>query len=142
MTMAVTPNRGIHAMRIEHVALWTEDLDRLVGFYQTYFDATVESEYTNPAKGFESRFLKLGPEARLEIMRTTRLSPVKLEPGVERMGLTHLAISVGSEAQVDGLTERLRQAGYPVLDGPRRTGDGYYESVVLDPDGNRLEITA
>jgi lactoylglutathione lyase len=129
-------------MRIEHVALWTEDIDRLVAFYRTYFDATVQSQYANPAKGFESRFLRLGPEARLEIMRTTRLSPVRLEPGVERMGLTHLAISVGSEQHVDELTERLRQAGYPLLDGPRRTGDGYYESVVLDPDGNRLEITA
>jgi lactoylglutathione lyase len=51
-----------------------------------------------------------------------------------------VAISVGSRDHVDELTARLRQDGYPVLDGPRRTGDGYYESVVLDPDGNRVEI--
>ncbi len=58
------------------------------------------------------------------------------------MGLTHLAISVGSEQMVDRLTQRLREDGFPILDGPRLTGDGYYESVVLDPDGNRIEITA
>ncbi|MBN8494960.1 MAG: VOC family protein, partial [Burkholderiales bacterium] len=54
----------------------------------------------------------------------------------------HLAIALGSEAAVDALTAQLRAAGHPVLDGPRRTGDGYYESVVLDPEGNRLELTA
>ena len=75
-------------------------------------------------------------------MTTTRLSPARHAPGVERMGLTHLAISLGSEAAVDELTKRLRSAGVTVLDGPRRTGDGYYESVVLDPEGNRIEITA
>jgi lactoylglutathione lyase len=58
------------------------------------------------------------------------------------MGLAHFALSVGSERRVDELTQRLAHDGYPVLDGPRRTGDGYYESVVLDPDGNRVEIAA
>jgi len=75
-------------------------------------------------------------------MTTSRLSPMRHAPGVERMGLTHLAISLGSEAAVDELTARLRAEGIVVLDGPRRTGDGYYESVVLDPEGNRIEITA
>jgi lactoylglutathione lyase len=70
------------------------------------------------------------------------LSPVAYDSGVQRMGLTHLAISVGSEQRVDELTLRIKAQGYPVLDGPRRTGDGYYESVVIDPDGNRIEITA
>jgi lactoylglutathione lyase len=70
------------------------------------------------------------------------LAPVGLEPGVQRMGLTHLALSLGSERLVDELTQRLQNDGYPVLDGPRRTGDGYYESVVLDPGGNRIELTA
>jgi lactoylglutathione lyase len=65
-----------------------------------------------------------------------------MEPGVQHMGLTHLAIVVGSEQQVDALTQNLRDDGFPILDGPRRTGDWYYESVILDPDGNRIEITA
>ena len=75
-------------------------------------------------------------------MTSTRLSPARHAPGAERMGLTHLAISLGSERAVDELTARLRSEGIAVLDGPRRTGDGYYESVVLDPEGNRIEITA
>ncbi len=129
-------------IRIEHVALWTEEIERLVAFYSTYFAASVGPKYTNPAKGFESCFLSFADGARIEVMRASMLSPVKHAPGVQRMGLTHLAMSVGSEAQVDALTRHLRQDGYPVIDGPRRTGDGYYESVVLDPDGNRVEITS
>jgi lactoylglutathione lyase len=129
-------------VRIEHIALWTPDLERCKQFYVRYFGAVAGAPYRNPAKGFESVFLSFEGGARIEIMTTTALTPVALEPGAQRMGLTHLAISIGSEAQVDALTRRLRIDGYPVLDGPRRTGDGYYESVVLDPDGNRIEITA
>jgi lactoylglutathione lyase len=128
-------------MRIEHLALWTDDLTRVRNFYVTYFDAVAGSGYRNPAKGFESVFLSFGDGARLEFMRSTTLSPVVIAAGAQRMGLTHFAMSVGSEARVDALTQRLKDDGYPVLDGPRRTGDGYYESVVLDPDGNRIEIT-
>ena len=129
-------------MRIEHVALWTEDLERLASFYQRYFGATVGDRYVNAAKGFESRFVSFESGARLEVMRTTTLVPVRHEPGAQRMGLTHFAVSLGSEQHVDELTERLRRDGHPILDGPRRTGDGYYESVALDPDGNRVELVA
>jgi lactoylglutathione lyase len=75
-------------------------------------------------------------------MKTTMLAPVAIEPGAQRMGFTHIAVSVGSEQLVDAITQRLKDHGFPILDGPRRTGDGYYESVALDPDGNRIEITA
>jgi lactoylglutathione lyase len=129
-------------MRIEHVAMWTEDLERLVSFYEAYFGASGGGTYVNAIKGFESRFLSFNSGARLEIMRTTSFSPVGHAPATQRMGLTHLAFATGSEHAVDELTSRLRRNGHPILDGPRRTGDGYYESVVLDPDGNRVEITA
>jgi lactoylglutathione lyase len=129
-------------MRIEHVALWTTDLERCKQFYASYFGAVAGAEYANPAKGFASCFLSFSDGARIEVMMTTVLSPVVIEPGAQRMGLTHIAISVGSAERVDELTRKLRDDGFPILDGARRTGDGYYESVVLDPDGNRIEITA
>jgi len=128
-------------LRIEHIALWTRDLERCKRFYVSYFGAMAGAPYRNPAKGFESVFLSFGDGARIELMSTTTLSPVMIEAGAQRMGLTHFALSVGSRQRVDELTELLKRDGFPVLDGPRRTGDGYYESVVLDPDGNRIEIT-
>ena len=128
--------------RIEHIALWTEDIERLASFYAEYFGATVGPKYANPRKGFESRFVTFQSGARLEVMTTSQLRPLQHEPGAQRMGMTHLAFSLGSEERVDELTATLREAGFAIEDGPRRTGDGYYESVVLDPDGNRLELTA
>ena len=126
--------------RIEHVALWVADLDRMCAFYAEHFDARIGPRYENPAKGFASRFLSFDSGGRLELM-TTRAPCLPPDAGTARMGFTHLALSLGSEARVDALTDRLRAAGRQVLDGPRRTGDGYYESVVLDPEGNRLELT-
>ena len=129
-------------IRIEHLALWTTDIDRCAVFYETYFGAVRGERYRNVAKGFESVFLTFSGGARLEVMSTTTLSPVVAESGAQRMGITHFAVAVGSDADVDTLTERLRADGFPILDGPRRTGDGYYESVTLDPDGNRVEVTS
>ena len=129
-------------MRIDHVALWTSDLERCKRFYSAYFGALPGAGYVNAAKGFASCFLSFDDGARIEAMTTTTLSPLAIEAGAQRMGLTHLAIALGSERLVDELTRRLKDDGHPILDGPRRTGDGYYESVVLDPDGNRIEITA
>lgn len=129
-------------MRIDHIALWTDDLERSKRFYVDYFGAQAGAGYRNPAKGFSSCFLSFDDGARIELMASSTLAPEVAAPGVQRMGWTHLALAVGSDAGVDALTARLRADGYPVLDGPRRTGDGYYESVVLDPDGNRVEITA
>lgn len=128
-------------MRIDHLAIWTADLERCLAFYHTYFNATAGPRYHNPAKGFTSYFLSFADGPRFEVMQSTMLSPVESEPGAQRMGLTHFAMSLGSEAAVDAMTLRLRGDGFPILDGPRRTGDGYYESVTLDPDGNRIELT-
>jgi len=126
-------------MRIEHVAIWVADLERSREFYATTFGAVAGERYENPAKQFSSYFLSFpGSGARLELMTKPGLS----KSAHEALGYAHLAISVGSERMVDALTDRLRADGNGVIDGPRHTGDGYYEAVVLDPDGNRVEITA
>lgn len=127
---------------IEHIALWVHDLDAFCTFYERHFSATRSALYENPTKGFRSCFLSFATGARIEVMTTDTLSLVRLPHGAERMGLTHLAISLGSESAVDYLTAELKAKGAPVIDGPRRTGDGYYESVILDPEGNRIELTA
>lgn len=128
-------------MHIEHFAIWTKDLERLKEFYETYFDATSNSLYVNEKKQFRSYFLIFDSGARLELMQRPDIELKQNSDEKEIYGYAHLAISVGSKESVDQLTKRLQNDGYPVLDGPRRTGDGYYESVVADPDGNRLEIT-
>lgn len=126
-------------IRIEHVALWTRDLDRLSAFYRSYFGATAGPRYCSARRPFESVFLSFPDGARLELMRLPELA--EPDRASETVGLAHLAISTGSRQAVDALTMRMGTDGYTVLDGPRTTGDGYYEAVVLDPDGNRLEIT-
>jgi lactoylglutathione lyase len=128
-------------MTIEHVALWTADLERARHFYEAYFGATAGARYHNPAKAFTSYFLRFASGARLELMHQPDLlaAPARTVPAV---GYAHLAFAAGSRAAVDSLTERLRAAGYRVLGEPRTTGDGYYESVVADLDGTPIEITS
>jgi lactoylglutathione lyase len=126
-------------MRIEHIALWARDVEGTRAFYERYFGATAGARYENQSKQFRSYFLSFADGARVELMHSPRVGGA--DAGEERLGYAHLAISLGSEAAVDALTGRLRADGYAVIDGPRRTGDGYYESVVLDPDGNRIELT-
>jgi len=125
-------------MKIEHVAVWTADLEHSRAFYETYFGAVSNQKYTNLTKRFESYFLTFASGARLELMHMPELAPAT---PAQSIGWAHLAFSVGSQAAVDTLTERLRAEGYTVQGEPRTTGDGYYESVVLDPDGNLIEIT-
>jgi lactoylglutathione lyase len=129
-------------MRIEHVALWTDDLERLRAFYERYFDARAGALYENPSKKFRSYFLRFASGARLEIMQRPGVPRDAADPVAQRTGFIHLAFVVGDERAVDDFGRRLGLDGYAILDGPRRTGDGYYECVVLDPDGNRLELSA
>lgn len=126
-------------MRIEHVALWVKDLEQMKGFYCVYFGASSSEKYVNVKKRFSSYFLSFGSGARLEIMHRPELLPAESSASY---GWAHLAISAGSMELVDELTERLRNDGFTVAGEPRTTGDGYYESVVLDPEGNMVEITA
>lgn len=128
--------------RIEHLALWATDIETLRAFYETYFGARAGARYTNERKRFRSCFLSFADGARLELMQRPDVTAASgSEPDREYLGYAHLAVSVGSESAVDALTRRLVADGHPCLDGPRRTGDGYYESVVRDPEGNRIEIT-
>lgn len=127
-------------MKIEHVAIWVENLELMRFFYETYFQATGGPKYFNEKKGFSSYFLSFESGARIEIMHQSEISEVPNKKG-QHFGLAHLAFSIGSEYKVDQQTERLRNAGYIVLSEPRRTGDGYNESVILDPEGNMIEIT-
>ena len=128
-------------MKIEHVAMWVEKLELMKEFYQQYFHARVGNKYVNEAKGFESCFLGFDSGARLEIMHRKDIPCNQNDHLAQATGYIHLAMSVGSRQQVDSLTERLKSDGYTILDGPRTTGDGYYESVVPDPEKNRIEIT-
>lgn len=131
----------MHRLRIEHLGLWTQDIEAMKSFYQQYFAARASARYVNPLKGFQSYFLEFSSGARLELMQRSDVVPCQNNAAEETFGYAHLAFKVDSEAEVDALTGRLRKAGYAVLDGPRRTGDGYYESVIADPEGNRIEIT-
>jgi lactoylglutathione lyase len=129
-------------MRIDHVAIWTADLERLRAFYECYFGALAGPKYENPDRQFASYSLGFPAGCRIELMHVPGLLPRQEPPHTSAIGYAHISVSVGSEREVDSLTTRLRDDGFPVLDGPRRAGDDYYESVVLDPDGNRIEISA
>ena len=128
-------------MQIEHIAIWTNQLEQLKDFYVKYFQAQVGNHYCNPGKQFESYFLSFASGARLELMHQPGRPGTRTIPEENTLGYAHISFATGSEQAVDELTNLLRQDGVRVLDGPRHTGDGYYESVVLDPDGNRIELT-
>ncbi|MCI2256615.1 VOC family protein [Domibacillus sp. PGB-M46] len=125
-------------MRIEHVAIWVKDLEAMKTFYVTYFNGNANAKYHNKDKEFESYFLTFDGGARLEIMCTSGID--KPQQG-DRIGWAHIAISLGSRESVNQMTVRLQKDGYRLINGPRVTGDGYYESVIEDPEGNLLELT-
>ncbi len=124
-------------MRIEHIGLWTIDLEKMREFYETYFSATSGELYHNPNKGFRSYFLTFDSGARLELMHREDIK----RPNVESYGYAHLALAVGGKEDVDNFVDKLKADGYTLLNGPRTTGDGYYEAVIEDPEGNLIELT-
>ena len=172
-------------MKIEHVAIWANDIDKVCEFYRKYFGGVVQPLYHNPTKQFTSRFVTFESGARLEVMHRPDINvgtlteskpdlacvsretqprfPSKNELAhfyletegcrpmakpeaqqseiAERFGFAHLSFSVGSKEDVDRLTQKMSDEGISIVGEPRTTGDGYYESVVLDPEGNRIEIT-
>ncbi|WP_205512076.1 VOC family protein [Longitalea arenae] len=130
-------------MKLEHVAIWTDNLETLKTFYQHYFGGIPNGKYTNEKKGFESYFLTFQSGARLELMSMKGV-PANQNDTVQAQhkGIIHLAFGVESMQEVNQKAEELRADGYTILSGPRKTGDGYYEFETLDPDKNRLEVTA
>jgi lactoylglutathione lyase len=127
-------------MKIEHIAIWVKDLDRIRLFYEKYFGAVSNEKYYNPVKKFESYFLSFENGSRLEIMRKPDILEGNNSYDAQQFGIIHLAFSTGSKEKVDELTEILRNDGYEVVGEPRTSGDGYYESVILDPENNIIEI--
>lgn len=126
-------------MKIEHIAMYVNDIENAKHFFETYLDATSNEGYHNKTTDFRSYFLSFDDGARLEIMNRPGMEDS--EKSLARTGYIHIAFSVGSKEKVDELTARLKADGYEVVSGPRTTGDGYYESCVVAVEGNQIEIT-
>lgn len=126
-------------MKIEHIAMYVSDLEAAKDFFVKYFGAVSDNGYHNPTTNFRSYFLGFHDGARLEIMTRPELDDNEKIPF--RTGYAHIAFSVGSAGRVDELTRELKAAGYEVISGPRRTGDGYYESCIIGFENNLIEIT-
>ena len=128
-------------MKIEHIAIWVDDLELVRQFYMKYFNVGCGEKYTNVKKSYTSYFLSFGEgKTRIELMHIPDIPSSPVRRGYMK-GLAHFAISVGGKANVDCLTEKLREDEYIIASEARTTGDGYYEAVVLDPEGNYVEIT-
>ncbi len=126
-------------MRIEHVAIYVNDLEKARDFFAKYFGAVANDGYHNPKTDFKSYFLSFGDGARIEIMNKPYM--VDFSKDTARTGYAHVAFSVGSKEKVYELTEQLRSDGYKILSGPRTTGDGYYESCIAAIEQIQIEIT-
>lgn len=126
-------------MKIDHIAMYVNDLEKARDFFIRYFDAKSNEGYHNQTTGFRSFFLSFEDGARIEIMNKPQMEDVK--KGILRTGYIHIAFNVGSKEKVDELTERIKSDGYEIISGPRTTGDRYYESCLIGIEGNQIEIT-
>ena len=127
-------------MKIEHIAIWVEDLEVIKEFYQKYFKASAGEKYTNAIKKFESYFLSFESGSRIEIMCMQGIENAPKDIKQQKTGYAHLAMEVKSKEELDRMTEIFRKDGYTIAGEPRITGDGYYESVILDPENNIIEL--
>ena len=128
-------------MYIEHLAIWCKDLELMKDFYVKHFGAVANTQYHNPGNKLYSYFLSFEKGPRLELMQRPDI-PDSLNDVMEQFtGLIHFAVSVGSEDKVNAITEQCRKDGIRIVGEPRKTGDGYYESAMLDIEGNRIELT-
>jgi lactoylglutathione lyase len=129
-------------MTLEHVAIWTNDLEVLREYYTKYFGGVANDKYTNAKTNFESYFLTFEWGARLELMTRPSIPSNTNDTVTEQhLGIIHLAFGVASVEEVDKKAQELQNDGFKILSGPRKTGDGYYEFETLDPDQNRVEVT-
>lgn len=129
-------------MTLEHVAIWTDNLEKLKEFYEKYFDGKANPKYINPVNQFHSYFLTFASGARLELMSMPDIPDNANDRVVKQhKGIIHLAFGVNSIQEVEQKADQLLKEGFQILSGPRKTGDGYYEFETLDPDNNRLEVT-
>jgi len=123
--------------RVEHVALWVQDLERMREFYVERLGGQSGALYQNPRTGFTSYFVSFGDGCRIELMHGPAVQP---RPAERAVGFAHVALSLGGRQAVDAAVEALQQKGVAIASHPRQTGDGYYEAVILDPEGNRIEL--
>ena len=126
-------------MKIDHIAMYVCDLEGARDFFVQYFGARSNTGYHNVRTGFRSFFLSFDDKTRLELMSKPQMTDSEKQRN--RTGFIHLSFSIGSKEQVDELTAQLKADGFEVIDGPRTTGDGYYESCIVGFEGNFIEIT-
>lgn len=124
-------------MKLHHIAIWTFRLEELKEFYVRFLGGKSNEKYVNPKKGFESYFISFDEGPSLELMSRPDVQNTVVEEN--RVGLTHLAFTFPGQEEVLRFTEEMRSEGYTIAGEPRTSGDGYFESVILDPDGNRIE---
>ncbi len=127
-------------MKLHHIAIWANDLDKIRDYYIKHFAATSNEMYTNPNTGFRSYFLSFASGSQIEVMHRGDIPDNKNNTVEQYKGYIHISFLVGSREEVDAKAKELGDAGFPILRGPRVTGDGYYEFETLDPEGNRLEV--
>lgn len=129
-------------MTLDHIAIWTENLENLKDYYFQFFSGEANSLYTNKMNGFRSYFISFKGGARLELMQMSTIPPnLNDTKNKQHLGIIHLAFGVDTKEAVDEKANELASNGFEILRGPRTTGDGYYEFETLDPDGNRIEVT-